>query len=189
MLSQYIDSHSEPLGSGLSHVVVLAAHASGTPDPGAHPFGELIGWQEMTQPDHTTAPPDGAAPFQDQLLAHIGQLTGIGIEPAEVAVVAGHEPALLARWLHHAYQIAAAYRDAMDVMRDDLRTTTTEQAFPDLTDTTALWLANLGDHLTATTAAATKEISRFRHVSHLISDLGAYDLVWMDPEPGDGGSA
>lgn len=70
-----------------------------------------------------TSTHDPQAICRTPVLLRVQHLTGIGIEPVDFAVVAGHEPQVAARWLAAAYRIAAVddlsrgFDDALELVR------------------------------------------------------------------------
>jgi len=122
------------------------------------------------------------------VLRRVEQLTCARIDPCDFAVVAAHEPQLAARWLQHAYRIAAlddlssGYTDALDLVRDDLIGAIRNEQWRDQqVDATACWLGQIAGHAAHIQAALHTEIATFLTLSRQIAASNVYDLVGSVP--------
>jgi hypothetical protein len=125
--------------------------------------------------------------YRHLLLGHISQLTGVPIDASDIAVVAGHEPQLMARWLQHAYRVAAlhfladTYLEAIDVVHDSVcgQHWTIENV-----ESTAAWLTEFASCLAQTRTAAQQEITVFLKVcEEITANASSFDLVRVHTLP------
>lgn len=117
-------------------------------------------------------------PWHEQVVVHVAELAAVTIDPDQLDFTAGHAAPLTARWLHHAFQIAAldtaaqAYAAAASVLR----------ACPyDQIDTTIGWLNDLGKQHTAVTAEMRREICLFRQASQRLKAIGLVIHISQPP--------